>query len=236
MAENRYNARGSWLVARGLYRIISFIPRKIFYKILNLSRKNYHNRLIQANKRRLKNKNFSIIAKDCAGTLILHEMGLRFDTPTINLWFTAGDFVKFCADLKYYINQELTEYFEDGKNYPIGTLGSGDKKIIIYFMHYKTFSQAKSKWDERKTRIHWDNLYFIMTDGEGCNDKIAKEFDSLTCKNKALLTYRNLEGIKSAVRLDIDSPLEGGNLFFYKSRYSLKRVMDDWDYIKFLNS
>ena len=225
-------ARGSWLVARGLYRVIKFIPNKI----IALSRNIYHNRLIQANKRRLKNKNFSVIAKDCAGTLILHELGIRFETPTINLWFNAGDFVKFCADLKYYIDQELTEYFEDGINYPIGTLGSGGKKIIIYLMHYENFSQAKSKWDERKTRIHWDNLYFVMTDGEGCNEELAKEFDSLPYKNKALLTYRNLEGIKSAVKLDIDSPLESGNLFRYKSGWTIKRVIDDWDYVTFLNS
>ncbi|MBQ6774221.1 MAG: DUF1919 domain-containing protein [Synergistaceae bacterium] len=217
-----------------LCRVINFIPRKI----LNRSRKIYHDRLIKSNRKRLANKNFSIIAKDCAGTLILHELGLRFDTPTINLWFNAKDFVKFCSNLKYYFSQEVIELPEadSGVNYPAGTLGTGEERITIYFMHYKNFQEARSKWDERKQRIHWDNLYFIMTDGEGCNERLAQEFDSLTYEHKALLTYRELNGIKSTVKFALNTPIERGNLFAYKSKISLGRAIDDWDYVSFLNS
>ena len=75
-----------------------------------------------------------------------------------------------------------------------------------------------------------------MTDGEGCSEKLAREFDALPYEHKALLTYRDFTGIKSTVRLALNTPIEGGNLFAYKSRFSLKRVIDDWDYVKFLNS
>ena len=142
------------------------------------------------------------------------------------------------TNLKYYISQELTEHFEAGKNYPIGTLGEGDNRIKIYFMHYENFSQAKSKWDERKKRIHWDNLYFIMTDGNKCTEEITREFDALPYEHKALPTYRDLNGVKSAIKFKADLPFEGGgsDIFAYKSSISVKRLFDDWDYVKFFNS
>ena len=177
------------------------------------------------------------------GGIILYKLGVRFNSPTINLKFTESDFIKFCENLKYYLSLEIKEYYQDGINYPVGTLGEGNEKIIIYFQHYETFTQAKSKWDERKTRINWDNLYFIMSDGKNCDDVIVKKFDSLPYEHKAFLTYRDLDGIKSAVKFEPIRVKEGNTykfiqpaIFERKSRFSGKRIVDDWDYIKFLNS
>ena len=170
--------------------------------------------------------------------MLLHELGQRFDSPTVNLYFSAGDFVKFCADMKYYFECELEEFADSGRGYPVGTLGSGDDRIIIYFMHYDNFSQAKGKWDERKKRIHWDNIYYVMTDGTNSSDEIVRQFDSLPLKHKAVLTGKEYSNVESAVRFpklgneDVGQP----NLFAFKSFFSFKRVIDDWDYVSFLNT
>ncbi|MBR0034782.1 MAG: DUF1919 domain-containing protein [Synergistaceae bacterium] len=50
-----------------------------------------------------------MIARDCTGGLLLHELFQRFDTPTINVYFHAGDFVKFCKDMKYYLSCYMVE-------------------------------------------------------------------------------------------------------------------------------
>ena len=126
------------------------------------------------------------------------------------------------------------------KGYPVGILGSDEREIRVYFMHYSNFANAKAKWEQRSRRIHWNNLFFIMTDGTGCNYDIAKEFDSLLYEHKALLTYRNLPNIKSAVRLNIlklssEDELGTPDVCAFKSKLSIKRVIDDWDYISFLN-
>ena len=160
---------------------------------------------------------------------------------------SESDFVKFCENLKYYLSLEVREgperYNEDGTKYPVGTLGEGDERITIYFLHYENFSQAKSKWDERKKRINWENLYFIMSDYSDCDEITAKRFDTLPYEHKALLTYRDLPGIKSAVKINSVRVKEGNTykfikraLFERKSSFSAKCVVDDWDYIKFLNS
>ena len=194
---------------------------------------------------KLRNKNFTLIAKDCTGAYLLHELGLRFDTPTVNLYFTAPDFVKFCRRLEHYLSLDVSECTDtEGlipeKSYPVGSLGTGEDEIHIHFMHYKNFQQAKEKWEERKKRIHWDNMFFIMTDGTGSSPEIAGEFDALPLRHKALLTYRDLPGIKSAIKLDIPNAGENGigapHLFGFRSKLSARRVIDDWDYVSFLNS
>lgn len=137
--------------------------------------------------------------------MLLHELGLRFDTPTINACFHAGNFVKFCRDIEYYISQEMAEDKDNSAKmgYPVGILGEAGREVRVWFMHnYANFTEAQTKWRERSGRIHWDNIYFIMTDGKGSNEEIAREFDALPYKHKAFLTYRNIAGMKSAVRLN----------------------------------
>ena len=41
------------------------------------------------------NKNFTIIARDCVGGILYHQLGERFLSPTINLFFTPEDFNYF---------------------------------------------------------------------------------------------------------------------------------------------
>lgn len=208
---------------------------RLYKKILRYPFKYY-------NCKRLNNKNFTLIANDCVGALILNELGLRFNTPTINLWFHAGDFVKFCGDMKYYLSQEMTEDRENTikMGYPVGILGSDERKIRVWLLHYETFSQAKAKWEERSSRVHWDNMFIIMTDGQGCNEEVAREFDSLLYEHKALLTYRNFPGVNSAVKMNVKKLNTHGigapDVFAYKSLFSGKRVIDDWDYVSFFNS
>ena len=142
--------------------------------------------------------------------------------------------------MKYYLSEELCEDENTPMNYPVGILGSEDREIRIYFMHYASFSAAKAKWRERIGRIHWDNLYFIMTDREGCNEDLAREFDALPYEHKALLTYRDFPGMKSAVKLSPHKAVSHDNepplVLSYCSRFSARRIIDTWDYVSFLNS
>ena len=209
---------------------------KYLVKAWNLFRKIFRRPFSTYNRLRLRNKNFSIISKDCVGGMLAHELGIRFDSPTVNLYFSSNDFVKFCRDIKFYLSEPITEDKDTDKNFPVGLIGSDEKMIRIYFMHYDNFQQAKEKWYERASRINWDNLFFIMTDRG--DEKTMKEFDSLPYKHKALLTCRNLGELSSAVKLDVKSPngLGAPEVFAYKSVFSIWRAIDDWDYVSFFNS
>ncbi|MBR4774133.1 MAG: DUF1919 domain-containing protein [Bacteroidales bacterium] len=183
----------------------------------------------------LANRDFTVIAKDCTGAMLLHDLGLRFDTPTVNLFFTAGDYVKFCSRLEHYIAADLVEDTTVTEPFPVGLLDD----VRVYFRHYKTFEAAKQKWQQRSTRIHWDNLFFLMTDGCGSSEALVREFDALPSKHKVLLTCRNYGDVKCAVKMDIPGregkDLGAPELFRYKGLFVADKAIDNWDYISFLN-
>ena len=193
-------------------------------------------RRIAERKAALTNRDFTVIAKDCTGAMLLHDLGLRFDTPTVNLFFTAGDFVKFCARLEYYIGSELIEDTTATEPFPVGLLDD----VRVYFRHYDSFAAAKKKWQERCTRIHWDNLYLLMTDGRGSSESIVREFDALPWKHKVLLTCKGYRDLKCAVKMNIlgheGKDLGAPELFHYKGLFSADKPIDDWNYISFLNN
>lgn len=65
-------------------------------------------------------------------------------TPTINLFMSTKNFISFVHNLPGYLRAELVEVLDTSVNYPVGELIYQDKKIIIFFMHYKNFKIAKN--------------------------------------------------------------------------------------------
>ena len=123
----------------------------------------------------IQSKDFTIICNNCLAGVFYNDLGLKFRSPTINLFMYPSDFVNFCLNLKYYINVELTEVLllQEKYNYPVGKL----EDIEIYFMHYKSFQEAKQCWNIRKRkRINFDNLFVIMVDRDNCSAKDIENF------------------------------------------------------------
>ena len=71
----------------------------------------------------------------------------------------------------------------DKINFPVGKLDD----LTIYFQHYKNFKSAESKWEERKARINYDNLFFILID-TFCDVDTVKDFFTIPYKNKIFMT------------------------------------------------
>ena len=64
-----------------------------------------------------------------------------------------------------------------------------DIRIII--AHYPTFEEGEKKWNERKTRIDWDNLVVIFYSD---NVDIVRRFAALPYKRKVCFTGAKIEG------------------------------------------
>lgn len=151
--------------------------------------------VLKKQRKELRNHYFSIISSSCNGGVITSELGEQFRSPTINLWFEAKDFVKLLENLKYYMELDIQEVENNFCNYPVGRIDD----IFIYFMHYSTFEDARKKWNERKLRINYDNIFILMVDKDGCNEEIIKRFDKLQYKNKIIFTAKEYPDIKSSV-------------------------------------
>ena len=183
-------------------------------------------------RRGLTNRDFSILSSNCVGGIILHNLGQRFNSPTVNLLMTPDDFVKFLERPKHYLGCELRE-MDAGKDYPVGVLDD----IRLDFMHYPDFATAEAKWKERSGRIHWDNLYIIMVEAFGCGRDVIARFDALPYAHKVCLTEREYPGLACVYALP--DALRGGGfdcgLTGYRDRFKIRRWFDDFDYVEFLN-
>ena len=181
---------------------------------------------------RLKNRKPTIISSNCNGEFIYYDMKLKFLSPTINLSFDMNDYVKMLSNLRWYMDQEIKPYKDDRFDYPTGMLGD----IEIRFNHYKTFDEAVKKWEERKKRIDWDNLFILAIDGDNCSYESIKKFDQLPYKNKVIFTHKNYPEFKSSFYIKGFEKYDGvGVLLFFKKQFLIRRFLDDFDYVSFLN-
>lgn len=199
-------------------------------KIFN-QKKSYWRKIMNA----LKNKDFTIISHNCVGGVIYHDLGLKFNTPTINLFFMAKDFIKFCNNLIHYLNCEMEPFNHEKYDYPIGQIDD----VLLYGLHYNSFEELKEKWDERKKRVNHDNLFIMMSERDGCTLEDIENFDRLPYENKVIFVHKPMPNIKSAHYIPNTETIENGEncvvpLSEFKEGEN-KRYIDDFDYISFLN-
>ena len=62
----------------------------------------------------------------------------------------------------------MVELVDEKTPYPVGLIypvkgSTVSRPVRVDFMHYDSFEMAKKKWDERKKRINWDNLFVLST-------------------------------------------------------------------------
>ena len=177
-------------------RIIDII-RKYKTAYLHYIRKRRFSHL----KQEVTDPNISIITSNCLGGVIPHDYGVRFNSPTVNLFIPAPDYIPFLKNLKKYLQCDIVDITGDS-NYPIGLLG-GD--IHLHFLHYSSFKEAYDIWMKRRSRVNYDNLFIVFTENDNCNYDILKEFDNLLpnemCpfKNKVMFTHKKYNEFKCSV-------------------------------------
>ena len=182
---------------------------------------------------RLKREDFTIIASDCNGTMVYHDLGVPFLSPTINLMISMPDFVKLAEDLSYFMAQPLIPMPPtENVSYPIAFLGD----LQINFLHYSTFEEAEAAWERRKARINWDNLYFWGSEKNGCTYDIIRRFDNLSYPHKVIFTYQDYPEFSSSFRLP---GFEGlghlGTTTNFQPGPLKRRYLNNFDYVSFLN-
>lgn len=200
----------------------------------NLLRHIIRKNINRINRKRLINCEFSIISSNCVGGVICHELGQKFRSPTVNLYMDAPDYIKFLKNLEFYLNDANMIEINEGRKFPVGLLYD----IKIYFVHYPSFNDAMNKWKERKSRINRDNLFVIMVQKDNCSMEQIKEFDKLQYRHKVIFTTKQIKDIKSSYYIpgsEIDDE-EVMDLCLYKHKLGGKRWIDEFDYVKFLNS
>lgn len=162
-----------------------------------------------------------------------HDTGTKFLSPTINLNIEPKDFIKFIENLEYYLSIDQFEEVIGDYDYPVGKLDD----ILIYFVHYDNFKEAVYKWNERKKRINFDNLFIIMADRDGCDINIIERFNKTSYKNKIFFTHKKYEEYDNCIYINYKDPY-ADQIGLVTNMGSIlgKRVYEcGFNYIKWLN-
>ena len=192
-----------------------------------------------------KNKDFTLITRDCIGGVVYHQLGLRFLSPTINLFFTPDDFNYFCLHLKKYINGTIEEIKEEGIDYPLGLLTPKSlfyhRPIKIHFMHYDSFEIAKAKWEERKLRINYKNLFVVSSfcypkEVATFTPRLVKKWNKI--KFKKLMLVDKKYGFKNEFIIKKPEKCTEYAWLLYQPDKNKEylRTFNEFDFIKFLNN
>ena len=192
--------------------------------------------------RKNKNKDFTLIARDCVGGALYHQLGLRFLSPTINLFFIPEDFNQFCLHLRDYIDGQLIEFKDKNTDYPVGLLypTSGIKPVRIDFMHYDSFEEAFHKWNERKERINWENIFVLST---MCYPKETAVITPQLIEEWNKIPYKKVMLVDKEYGFDDEYVIEKPSrcheyawlLFTPGWKHKWKKTFNKFNFIKFFN-
>ena len=119
----------------------------------------------------------TVISANCIGGIAMKSLNMAFHTPTINLYITMPDFVRFCANLAYYLREEVQEDLEESQKENMLVCRLGD--IRLYCVHYATFEQFQKAWNRRVARVHLDNIFLVMTDRDGFTEELLPQIAQL---------------------------------------------------------
>lgn len=181
-------------------------------------------------RQRIKNKYPSIISSNCVGSFISKDLGLKYNTPTVNLYMEPKDFIRYLSNMNYYNESEL-KFDVEGVPRPIGFLND----VKIHFLHYSSSEEAKSKWNERKIRINPYNIFIIMSERDGCTYEDLKNFDQLPYRNKIVFTHKPYPGIASSYYIKgFEQDNECGVVLNF-CELDGQRFYDQFDFISWLN-
>lgn len=190
-------------------------------------KKNIKNKIRQTlfltKRKRLKNHDFTIISNNCWGGNVSTDFNIQHQSPFVGMFIMSEDYLKLCENLDYYMKQEL-KFIEISKwdninerrkteHYPLAVLGD----VELNMQHYKNKDEVLSKWNRRRERINWDNLYFKFEENYGATPEMLATFDNLPYDNKIIFTEQNYLHLKSAVHFtnfDLKSRMEHYTRFF----------------------
>ena len=137
----------------------------------------------------LRNQPISIIADNCFGGILYHQLDLPFCSPMINLWLPPSDFLKLVLNLKSYMGQVLQ--FEriawdsvTKINYPVMRLGD----LHLHFNHEESPENAIACWERRKAKLDYAHIFVFM---RAEHQAILQEFERIPYRKFCFTGFRS---------------------------------------------
>jgi uncharacterized protein (DUF1919 family) len=192
-------------------------------------------RLEKYHESKLAGEDFIILSNNCWGYELYGSTGKKYNTPFVGLFMYPDCFIRFIADINFYIDASLgftnkSKYLNEITKYPIGVMQGG---IEIHFLHYKDEIECISKWTRRKERFKKDfferklRVFVKICDRDGCEYSHLKSFHEIKDFNKISFGIEELGMCshlkikrKHAERFDKKKIMAPNGLTLYQKRYA----------------
>lgn len=188
-------------------------------------------------RKELYNNDFTLLAPNCMAGILLHDLGLRFLTPTVNLMMTQTDFLVFALHLDEYLQGELSFFEDPDESCPCAHLKYNDlPEITVFFTHYKSAEEAEQKWRERTERINRDNLFVFIEERDGITRSDLEKLKQIPARGVLAFTCNDYPDLPYCVFIrKYHKNQEVGNIL-------AKNILDDsreyehyFDFVKWFN-
>ncbi|MDR2752702.1 MAG: DUF1919 domain-containing protein [Oscillospiraceae bacterium] len=180
-------------------------------------------------------KQASLICINCIGGVVSHDFGLPFRSPTVNLRFLRDDFLCFAANLRAFLQADLTELGDPAYDYPSGLLACEHGTVRVYFQHYHSFEEAKAAWQRRCARVDFDNLV-LMVEGQDASRDMLEAYEALPYARKVFLCENDQPGLPHCFHLHVyNRPDYIPGMALRRKPGSLRRWYEEFDVTAFLN-
>ena len=158
---------------------------------------------------------FTIISNNCWGGEVYEYYHIQKQSPTVGLFIMADDYIKFIRKLPEYLSANLSfispqsskwknaSQVKDDKrfgNYPIGLLEIPGESIEIFFLHYHSEDEAKSKWKRRCQRVNWKKLLVKFNDQNGCTESNVRDFINSDYEHKLFFTIKEWPSLSNYIQ------------------------------------
>lgn len=144
-------------------------------------------------RKKLKDNNFTIISNNCWGGTVYESYGIKKLSPTVGMFIMPEDYLKFVADLDYYLKQplefidpddskwrEILQEKSNWKTYLIGRIGD----IELQMLRHHNEDVARRKWESRIKRVNKNRLIFKFNDQNGATREQIERFMELPLEHK----------------------------------------------------
>lgn len=181
------------------YKLLYPLYIKAIHAYCYIRRKPYISKV-----KKLVDKDTSIITPNCFAGRIMQDLGMKYNTPTLGLYFMYPDYIEFLSHLEFYLKETKIQFVEHSK-YPLGDerrakwkhwypIGLLDGKVEIHFLHYYSEAEAAEKWYRRAKRVNFEKLLVIGMDQNLCTKQDMQKFDRMPFRNKVFFSSRKIEG------------------------------------------
>lgn len=143
----------------------------------------FRNRLIKRWRNSYTGPTPSLFCNNCTGAMMLHDLGLEFRSPFVNLWIEPDDFIALCERPLELLRDGVLEPYDSPYPYPAGQIEGHP----IYFQHYDSFDQAATIWHRRITRVDWYDFWVLLVNRDTTSPELARRFNALPNEHKLVL-------------------------------------------------